>query len=180
MPINLKSTADFWARIRGDAAASGDGTSNSAPARYDAWNQDIGSQDDPAAGSDTGTSTLIALIKRLLGTKIPAGLTVTNNKLLVDGSVTAVTPTISSYTTSGTPSTWTQALAANSSRKILFIQNLPTNTANIDVGFGGSGSEVLAMVLQPGDYVDAKNVPIGSRISCRSASASVPVIAWEA
>jgi hypothetical protein len=115
-----------------------------------------------------------------LNTKIPSNLTVTANRLLVDGSVGAVSPAIGSYATSGTPNTWTQALATNSSRKILFIQNLPTNTVNVDVGFGGSGSEALAMVLQPGDYVDAKNVPIGSRISCRSASASVPVIVWEA
>jgi hypothetical protein len=111
---------------------------------------------------------------------IPVVLTAAQLSTLTPLANTPVNPVPSAYSTSGTPSTWTQALAANSSRRILFVQNPPTNTANIDIGFGGSGSEGLAAVLQPGDYVDAKNVPISSRISCRSTSASVSVIVWEA
>ena len=91
-----------------------------------------------------------------------------------------VSPVPASYTTSGTPSTWTQALASNTSRKVLFIQNPPSNSANIDIGFGAASSEVLAAVLQPGDTFTASTVPVSSRISCRSASASVSVIVWEA
>src|SRR6476469_6853868 len=41
MPVNIKSIADFWARIKGDSAEAGNGTSSSAPARFDHYNSDF-------------------------------------------------------------------------------------------------------------------------------------------
>ena len=67
MPINIKSIADYWARVFGDSAAPGDGSSNTAPARFDHYNSDVGSSSDTSATTDTGTFSLIALIKRLTG-----------------------------------------------------------------------------------------------------------------
>lgn len=114
------------------------------------------------------------LLDLVTGTKGFSAIPVTG------GSVPPVDPIINSYTTSSTPNSWTQALAANTSRKILFIQNPPTNTANVDIGFGGSGSEALAFTLEPGSGASIVNQPISSRISARSSSASVPVTIWEA
>jgi len=145
MPINLQSAANFWDRIKGDSATAGDGTANTSPARYDAWNSDIGSQDDAAASSDTGTFTLVALIKRLLGTKIPSGLTVTSTRLLVDGS--GVTQPVSvpragsgtvsnaSQQTNATGATY-NTLASATCYAIEFINNTGTT---IEYRRGGSG-----------------------------------------
>jgi hypothetical protein len=129
MPINLQSAANFWARIKGDAAASGDGTSSSVPARYDTWNSDIGSQDDSSAGSDTGTSSLIALIKRLLGTKIPTGLTVTSTRLLVDNS--GVIQPVSGTITANLGTISTASTAANQATTNTSLASILTNTGNI-------------------------------------------------
>ena len=66
MPINIKTASDFWARVFGDSATAGDGSANTLPARFDHANSDIGAATDTAATTDTGTFSLIALIKRLL------------------------------------------------------------------------------------------------------------------
>jgi len=66
MPINIKTASDFWARVFGDSATAGDGSVNTLPARFDHANSDIGVTTDTAATTDTGTFSLIALIKRLL------------------------------------------------------------------------------------------------------------------
>lgn len=114
------------------------------------------------------------LLDLVSGTKGFAAIPVTG----ATGS--SANPTIAAYTTSDTPNQWSEALIFNSDRKILFIQNPPTNSANIDIGFGSSGSESLAAVLEPGSPFIAVTVPITSRISLRSSVASASVIVWEA
>lgn len=74
MAFNLKGVSDFWVRIFGDTATPGDGSSATSPLRFDQWNSDIGNQNDTAATSDTGTFSAIALLKRLLGSKLPTSL----------------------------------------------------------------------------------------------------------
>lgn len=164
MPINLQSSANFWARIKGDSASAGDGTVNTSPARYDTWNSDLGSQDDVAASSDTGTFSLVALFKRLLNTKLP---TLVSGRLPVDGSgvtqpvsgtITANLGTISTAATESTLSTLNGKIPASltvSSTRLLVdgsgvtqpVSGTVTVSGNVGLtGLATDGSTSAALV----------------------------------
>jgi hypothetical protein len=70
----------------GAATSANQTTANTSLANLDT---DLGAQADASASSDTGTFSLISLFKRLLSritSLVPANLTVTSTRLLVDGS----------------------------------------------------------------------------------------------
>lgn len=70
----------------GAATSANQSTANTSLSNIDT---DLGAPSDTSASSDTGTFSLISLFKRLLSrvtTLVPANLTVTSTRLLVDGS----------------------------------------------------------------------------------------------
>lgn len=108
----------------GAATSANQSTANTSLSNLDA---DVGAQADAAASSDTGTFSLIALIKRglqnwttLLG-RIPSNLTVSSTRLLVDGS--GVTQPISA---SSLPLPTGAASAANQTTANTSLSNIDT------------------------------------------------------
>jgi hypothetical protein len=123
---------------------------------------DLGAPADSAATTDTGTFSLIALIKRglqnwttLLG-RIPANLTVASTRLLVDGSgvtqptsVATRTPTTTSVASSATSVT---ILAANANRKGISIANESTAVLRLSyTNPATNGNHWITM--QPGSFI---------------------------
>ena len=84
-------------------------------------------------------------------------------------------------TTDITPNTWVELFPANALRTAWSIQNSQTSTDVIEVGDGGSGSEIVIAELIPGAgfFENLPNDVNPDRISLRSASASQTFIAWE-
>ncbi|NDC26013.1 MAG: hypothetical protein EBZ49_18040, partial [Proteobacteria bacterium] len=133
----------------GAATSANQSTANTSLSNIDT---DLGAQADASASSDTGTFSLISLFKRLLSrvtSLVPANLTVTSTRLLVDGSgVTqpvsgtittnpnmpsgAVTNRSSTITTGGTSQ---QVAASNTSRKYFLIQNISDTDMYLGVGY---------------------------------------------
>lgn len=93
-----------------------------------------------------------------------------------DGSDTTVVPpgwlgAVSqvTYTTSGTPSTWTEMVASESNRLELMLQN--NDDTVVDLTILGSGSEAVMFKVYPGgDILVLTNIT--SAIRFRSAAAS--------
>lgn len=95
---------------------------------------DLGAQADSAATSDTGTFSLIALVKRLLTVFAPAA-----------------TPTLTNVTSSVTNVT---LAASNSSRKRIVIVN--DSTSILYMKFGATASSTsYTFKLNPGDTYDS-------------------------
>jgi hypothetical protein len=91
----------------------------------------------------------------------------------------AFTPTDRSGTTSATPSTASNAIASNSSRRGYSIQNL-SDSATIWVNHSGTAAANSGRKLLPNSYWET---PLGmspkGAISVFSTSASVPIFAEE-
>lgn len=85
--------------------------------------------------------------------------------------------------TSATPNTWVEVFAANANRIEWFIQN--TSDSNIELSYGASTSEQVAILLEPGRFagrsIDQVSFHTGDvgRIAIRSTAASKSVIAWQ-
>ena len=102
----------------------------------------LGAKADSAATTDTGTFSLIALVKRLL-----SRLTSGDFAIKIFPTSTAPTNGSGSITTGGTAQ---NALSANSGRKYLFIQNVSTG----DLWFSSIATAVQdqpSIRLRPGD-----------------------------
>lgn len=100
---------------------------------------DLGAKADPVAGNDTGTYSLIALVKRAL-----QGVTSINERLAV-----ARTPATTSVTSSATSVT---LLAANASRRGVSIANDSTATLRLSFSSPATTSNAF-IVLQPGSFL---------------------------
>jgi hypothetical protein len=143
----------------GAATEAKQDTGNTSLGNIDA---DLGAPADAAASSDTGTFGLIALIKRglqnwttLLG-RVPANLTVTSTRLLVDGSgvtqptsVALRTPTTASITSSASSVT---ILAANADRRGLSIANDSTSVLRLSFATPATSANAF-IVMQPGSFL---------------------------
>ncbi len=87
-------------------------------------------------------------------------------------------------TTSGTTDTLTELFAAQATRTEWFILNL-SDTSTIELHFGGSGSEVLVDILDPGEkkyrskWLTGFNSADLGRWSVKSSGLSVGYVAWE-
>ena len=131
----------------GAATSANQSTANTSLSNIDT---DLGAQADASASSDTGTFSLISLFKRLLSrvtTLVPANLTVTSTRLLVDGS--GVTQPVSGTVTANSPSgtvtnlsstittggTSQLVAASNTSRKYFLIQNISDTDMYLGVGY---------------------------------------------
>jgi hypothetical protein len=140
------------------ATAAKQDTGNTSLGNIDA---DLGAPADSAATTDTGTFSLIALVKRglenwttLLG-RVPTDLTVTSTRLLVDGSgavqptsVPARAPTTTSVASSASSET---ILAANANRKGLSISNI--SSSKLYLSFNDTASVANCFIeMQPGEF----------------------------
>ncbi|WP_080056732.1 hypothetical protein [Spirosoma aerolatum] len=114
-----------------------------------AINTAIGAKGDAAASSDTGSFSIIAFIKRmlgnwttLLGTKLPDAI---GGRVPVEiaPSQSSVTHTAGTITTGGTAQT---ALAAQAGRKYLLIQNISDTVMYIQLD-GGTPTATTSMML---------------------------------
>lgn len=76
--------------------------------------------------------------------------------------------------------TWQEVFPLNKSRKMYYISNPTSNSDNLDVGIGESGSELLIETLTPGDsWNEAIPNPVKKqRIVVRS-TATIPFKAHE-
>lgn len=108
----------------------------------------------------------------------------TNDSLkttIVGGSVTAVVsgldkveqPTTNAFgTINSSAGAWTQ-LIASTSAEIRMIHLFDTTGVALQIGVGGSGSEIIECILGPGnDQPIGVLIPSGSRISIRSNEAA--------
>jgi hypothetical protein len=143
----------------GAATAARQDTGNTSLGNIDV---DLGAPADAAATTDTGTFGLIALVKRglqnwttLLG-RVPANLTVTATRLLVDGSgvvqptgVPVRTPTTTSVASSASSVT---ILAANANRKGISIANDSTYALRLSYATPASSANAF-IVMQPGSFL---------------------------
>jgi hypothetical protein len=143
----------------GAATAARQDTGNTSLGNIDV---DLGAPADAAATTDTGTFGLIALVKRglqnwttLLG-RVPANLTVTATRLLVDGSgvvqptgVPVRTPTTTSITSGASSVT---ILAANANRKGISIANDSTSALRLSYATPASSANAF-IVMQPGSFL---------------------------
>jgi hypothetical protein len=98
MPTRIKGDQDFYVQNENDLTGSGNtGAGAGTSTRLANINPDIGYPSETAAGSDTGTFSLIRLLKRLLSIKLPDAV---GGRVPVDGS--GVTQPISGTVTANT------------------------------------------------------------------------------
>jgi len=151
----------------------------------------IGNTNSSAATSDTGTFSLISLFKRLLSrltTLVPANLTVTSTRLLVDGSgvTQPISGTITAQprngpvtktrgTTSSTANTSAAAPsplnATNNDRRYLFIQNISDTDMYVNFGAAATTDDLLISKNGGGIVFESGFVPTDSvNVICSAAS----------
>lgn len=125
-------------------------------------NSNIGSITESAATTDTSTSGLNGLFKRLLQritTLIPANLTVTSTRLLVDGS--GVTQPTTSRGATGmaivatfTSTTSEEIRASEANRKLLTIFNEGAGNLYVLYGNGTASTTNYSVRVNAGDYLE--------------------------
>jgi hypothetical protein len=145
---------------RPEVVSSGGGGGGGGPVTIaDGADVTQGAKADAAATSDTGTFSIVALFKRLLGkftTQFPAALTGSGNfKVAIEESaatlsvgLTALTYTAASTLSITSGGTSQEVFAANASRKALLIINISSEV--LWVAFGGAATaDTPSIPLQP-------------------------------
>lgn len=179
----------------GAATSANQSTANTSLASIDTKTPALTSGRVPVDGSGVTQPISVASLPLPSGAATAVNQSTANTSLSsIDGKLPALasgkvpsdaslryTVTNRNGTTSGTPNTWSQLAAANSSRNALFIFNPASNTASIDVGFGGSGSEAVVFTIPPSGTFSASalnGIPT-DRVAVRSTGTSVAYYAVE-
>lgn len=134
----------------------------STSANQTTTNSNIGATSESAATTDTSTSGLNGLLKRLLQritALIPANLTVTSTRLLVDGSGVTQPVTDRGATGEATVSEFTSTTSAtlkssNSNRKVLIIYNEGAGNLHVLYGAGTASTTNYSVRVDAGNYLE--------------------------
>lgn len=108
--------------------------------------------------TDAASETTLAGIKALFGLLADAasstGGLLARLRLIIEGLYGRTNRVDRSGSTSITPSTWTTAINANSSRRMWRVHNPPTNSGSLEVGYLVGSTNVRTVVLLPGGSIE--------------------------